>query len=119
MEIKIKKNKKEKRVRFGTKKMRYFKIPLCRNFAWKIGDYFGPNDACQWCLRSKIGVWHIWFIIVVLNRLVILKFHYQQKQIIDREKWLVIPRGRLYTYHRLVFYLREQCSLEKMDLNLL
>jgi len=41
------------------KKMRYFKIPLCRNFVWKIGDYFGPNDACQWCLRSKIGVWQL------------------------------------------------------------
>jgi len=39
-------------------KMRYFKIPLCRNFVWKVGDYSGPDDVCQWCLRTKIGVWH-------------------------------------------------------------
>jgi len=44
--------------RIGTK-MRYFKIPLCRNFVWKVRDYSGPNDTCQWCLRSKIGVWQM------------------------------------------------------------
>jgi len=60
MENKIK-NKDKKKVRRGLDselKMRYFKIPLCRNFVWKFGDYSGLNDACQWCLRSKIGVWH-------------------------------------------------------------
>jgi len=40
-------------------KMRYFKIPLCRNFVWKAGDYSGPKDVCQWCIRSKIGVWQM------------------------------------------------------------
>jgi len=48
----------------GTKKMRYFKIPLCRNFVWKVEDYFGPKGVCQWCLKSKIGVWQ-W---VILNK---------------------------------------------------
>ena len=48
--------KKEKRARLGTKKKRYFKIPLCRNFVQKVSDYFGLDDACLWCLRSKIGV---------------------------------------------------------------
>jgi len=52
------KNKTERRGPESEQKMRYFKIPLCRNFVWKVGDYSGPNDACQWCLRSKIGVWH-------------------------------------------------------------
>jgi len=27
-------------------KMRYFKIPLCRNFVWKARDYSGPDDTC-------------------------------------------------------------------------
>jgi len=53
--IRIKNN--ERRVPDSEPKMRYFKIPLCRNFVWKVGDYLGLNDACQWCLRSKIGVW--------------------------------------------------------------
>jgi len=35
----------EKRAPLGTK-MWYFKIPLCRNFVWKVGDYSGLNDAC-------------------------------------------------------------------------
>jgi len=39
-------------------KMRYLKIPLYRNFVRKVGDYFGLDNACQWCLRSKIGAWH-------------------------------------------------------------
>jgi len=39
--------------------MRYFKIPLYRNFVWKVRDYSGSNDACQWYLRSKIGVWQM------------------------------------------------------------
>jgi len=25
-------------------KMTYFKIPLCRNFAWIFSDYSGSND---------------------------------------------------------------------------
>jgi len=41
------------------KKMRYFKIPLSQNFVWKVEDYSGPTDMCQWCLRSKIGVWQM------------------------------------------------------------
>jgi len=48
----------EKRAPLGTK-MRYFKIPLCRNFVWKVSDYSASDDTCQWCLRSKIGVWHL------------------------------------------------------------
>jgi len=39
--------------------MRYFKIPPCRNFVRKVSDHFGSDDTCQWCLRSKIGVWHL------------------------------------------------------------
>jgi len=65
MEIRITKkiiikNKNKKRKGPDSEpKMRYFKIPLCRNFVWKVGDYSGLNDACQWCLRSKIGVWQM------------------------------------------------------------
>jgi len=25
----------------------------------KVSDYSGSDDTCQWCLRSKIGIWHI------------------------------------------------------------
>jgi len=56
MEILKDKNKNERRGPESKQKMRYFKIPLCRNFVSKVGDYSGQNDACQWCLRSKIGV---------------------------------------------------------------
>jgi len=57
MENKI---KNERRVPdLELKKMRYFKILLCRNFVRKVKDYFGLDDACQWCLRSKIGVWQL------------------------------------------------------------
>jgi len=59
MEIKKIKIKNERRGSKSEPKMRYFKIPLCRNFVWKVGDYSGPKDVCQWCLRSKNGVWHI------------------------------------------------------------
>jgi len=41
------------------KKMRYFKIPLCRNFVRKVGDNSASNDTCLWSLRSKIGVWQM------------------------------------------------------------
>jgi len=59
MEIKRIKIKNERRGPKSEKKnMRYFKIPLCRNFVWKVRDYSGSDDTCQWCLRSKIGVWH-------------------------------------------------------------
>jgi len=42
--------------------MRYFKIPLYRNFVWKVSDYSASDDTCQWCLRSKIGVWQLLFV---------------------------------------------------------
>jgi len=40
-------------------KMRYFKIPLCRNFVWKVRDYSRSDDMCQWCRKSKIEIWHV------------------------------------------------------------
>jgi len=42
--------------------MRYFKIPLCRNFVRKASDYSGPMDTCQCHLGSKNGVWQLSFI---------------------------------------------------------
>ena len=56
MENKNKNKNKERRGPGSEQKMRYFKIPLCRNFVRKLGDRSGLNVACQWCLRSKIGV---------------------------------------------------------------
>jgi len=48
--------------------MRYFKIPLCRNFHWnaetdqvKLRMNVGSNDTCQWQFGSKIGVWQVGF----------------------------------------------------------
>ena len=38
-------------------KMRYFKIHLCRIFYWKVWDWSGSRDTCQWYFRSEIGVW--------------------------------------------------------------
>jgi len=56
MEILKDKIKNGKRGPESEQKMRYFKILLCRNFVRKVDDYFGLDDACQWGLRSKIGV---------------------------------------------------------------
>jgi len=38
-------NKNERRGPESEQKMRYFKIPLCRNFVWKVGDYSGQDDV--------------------------------------------------------------------------
>jgi len=38
MEIKIKNKIKERRGPDSEPKMRHFKIPLCRNFYWKVRD---------------------------------------------------------------------------------
>jgi len=58
MEIKIKnKNKIKREGSTWNQKMKYFKIPLCRNFHWNIRVQSGSSDTCQWYLRSKIGVW--------------------------------------------------------------
>jgi len=46
--------------------MRYFKIHLCRNSVRKVSDYSGSDDTCQWCLRSKTGVWHRSFVLFVV-----------------------------------------------------
>jgi len=42
------------------KKMRYFKIPLCRIFYRKSGS----DNTCQWHLRSKIEVWQLYYDII-------------------------------------------------------
>jgi len=53
MEIRIKnKHKiKEKRGPESEETMRYFKIPLCRIFVWKVKDYSRPSDTCECRLR--------------------------------------------------------------------
>ena len=38
------------------KKMRYFKIPLCRNFVRKVRVYSASSNTCQCHLGSKNGV---------------------------------------------------------------
>jgi len=40
MEMKNKNKNKWRRGPLGAKNMRYFKIPLCRNFVWKVGPFF-------------------------------------------------------------------------------
>jgi len=56
---KIKLKMREEGPTWNKKKKRYFKILLCRNFVRKVRDYSGLDDTCQWCLRSKIGVWQM------------------------------------------------------------
>jgi len=50
---------KERRGPDSESKMRYFKIPLCWIFYWKIRDWSESIDVCLWYLRSKIGVWQM------------------------------------------------------------
>jgi len=73
METKInfKKMKTERRGPDSESKMRYFKIPLCRNFHWnaeidqvKWRINVGSNDTCQWQFGSKIGVWQ-WYTLFI------------------------------------------------------
>jgi len=55
MEILKDKIKNERKGPESKQKMRYFKISLSK-FRLKSQQLFGSNDACQWCLRLKIGV---------------------------------------------------------------
>ena len=45
----------EKRTRLGTKKMRYFKIPLCRNFLLKIRDQLRPNGVRMQSQTTRVS----------------------------------------------------------------
>ena len=53
LELKIKIKIKRVEGPNWNQKMRYFKIPLCRSFVRKVGDYSRPKDTCQCYLWSK------------------------------------------------------------------
>jgi len=46
IEIENKNKNKERRGPDSKPNMRYFKIHICQNFVWKVGDYSGPKGEC-------------------------------------------------------------------------